>query len=176
MRGSLSTESSKLWLPLPKRTWALTGPWHGPMLPRTVPSLLTTCRRLPARTTRRHPPYWLVSSGNVRSLSFRAKRDAAPFVVARSWSGGSVPSQGRHKSCVNGQLRPVEQTEPVDNDFAPTPADGTSMSLTMTLVDTLPPPSLHTSCYGCLHWKSSSSQHPGFPARCTMMAMGVKLS
>ena len=44
-RGFLSTASSKLELPSPGRIWVLIGPWHGPMLPRTVLSLPTTCCR-----------------------------------------------------------------------------------------------------------------------------------
>ena len=119
VRGSLSTASYKLLLHLPGRTLALTEPWHGPTLPRFFPSLLTTCRRL-------HQPGHQTTSpilpGQLWVRTFLVlPREAYRCTVpcGRAWSGGSVPSQRRHQSCVNGQLGPVEQTEPVDKDFQP---------------------------------------------------------
>ena len=127
-RGFLSTASSKLELPSPGSLWVLTGPWHGPMPPRTVLSLPTTCRRF----HRPRPPTGIFrpNSSTLGSaflvLPGEAWRNTVP--CGRSWLSGAVPSQRRHKCCVNGQLGPVEQTEPVHNRLeSPTSTDGTDL-------------------------------------------------
>ena len=88
--------------------------WHGPMPPRTVLSLPTTCRRF----HRPRPPG--IFRTDQSTLGWCVPCPSAQSVVqhrslCRSWPGEAVPSQRRHKCCVNGQLGPVEQTEPVNN-------------------------------------------------------------
>ena len=90
----------------------------------------------PARTTNRHLPNWPVNSGKVRSLSFRAKRNATPFLV--------TVSKETQVLCVNGQLRTAEQTKPVHNYLQP-PWIANSNWWDVHVSDhNLPPPSLHT--------------------------------
>ena len=100
MRGSLSTASSTLLLPLFGRTLALTEPWHGPTLPRIGPSLLTTCRRLhqpgPPDDISRPCQLWVRA---FLVLPREAERCTVP--CGRIWSGSSVPSQRRDTRVVS---------------------------------------------------------------------------
>ena len=178
-RGSLSTASSKLVLPSSGRTWVLTGPWHGPMPPRTVLSLPTTCHRF----HRPRPPNGI-------------------FHTDRSTPGTCVPCPSARTATLHRSLsllriwrfRPVSRETQVVSTSICDPLNKLSPS---TAISHLESPNsnwrdVHVSahdvgghsastfpahlCCGFLHWKSSSSQHPNFSARCTMMAKGVELT
>ena len=97
------------------------GCWHGPMPPRTVLSLPTTCRRF----HQSRPPTGISQTDAAPGLAepSRLKGDTS-VVSTASWDPLNKLSPS---TTVSGRLG------------SPTPTDGTSMSLTTTLVDTLPP-------------------------------------